>query len=263
MGGDGIQMSRFFVDSSAVDVQANSICITGDDVNHIRNVLREGPGASLVLCDGRGNDYQVRIEQMEKDRIITSIIETTSCKTEPPVEIILFQGVPKSDKMELIIQKTVELGISRIIPVITDRTVVKFDGAKDKAAKTARWNKIALEAAKQCNRGIIPHVDEPVTFGAAVALIRENQNPIDMALIPYEKESAITLGSAVDSAASVMGIKRAAVFIGPEGGFSEKEIQTAKDKGITPVTLGPRILRTETAGLAVLAILMHMIGDMG
>ncbi len=258
MGGDGIQMSKFFVDISAVDIPSKSICITGDDVNHIKNVLREVPGGNLVVCDGKGTDYLSCIEKMEKDKIIVSITGTVLCKTEPPVEITLYQGVPKSDKMELIIQKTVELGVSRIVPVITERTVVRFDGAKDKAAKAARWRKISLEAAKQCNRGILPTVEEPVLFANAVKSMGDAFSSLN--IIPYEKE---TSGSIKEAVAQAKDIKKAAIFIGPEGGFSEGEIDFAVKNGIKPVTLGPRIMRTETAGVAVLAILMHLIGDIG
>ncbi|NTV89003.1 MAG: 16S rRNA (uracil(1498)-N(3))-methyltransferase [Clostridiales bacterium] len=261
-------MSKFFVDPSNVDLSMKTAYITGEDVNHIKNVLREGIGGNLVVCDGRGTDYPSRIDLIEKDRISLSITDSVPCITEPPVEITLFQGVPKSDKMELIIQKTVELGISRIVPVITERTVVRFDGVKDKSAKTARWNKIAVEASKQCNRGILPKVTEPVAYSTAMKMAAEIGAPLT--IIPYEKENSETINNALERAKADScfndggignKIKKAAFFIGPEGGFTEGEIAAAVANGIRPVSLGPRILRTETAGVALLAILMHLIGD--
>jgi len=264
-------MSRFFVDVSNIDLSANKVFITGDDVNHIKNVLREKPGGRLIACDGLGTDYYCVIENIEKGRITLAIEDSLVCSNEPPVEITLFQGVPKSDKMELIIQKTVELGINRIVPVITERTVVKFKNDKDIGSKTARWRKISMEAAKQCNRGIIPFVEEPVSFEEAAAS-RQNKTP-ELLIIPYEKEDSVSIAEALsrfraenrsgaeNKKSEDTGINKASVFIGPEGGFTEKEIEIAVKYGFKPVTLGPRILRTETAGLCVISILMHLIGD--
>ncbi len=248
-------MSRFFIDSSAVDRNTNKITITGEDVNHIKNVLRAAQGDKLILSDGSGSEYSASIETFEKDRITASIVEVMDNLTEPPIDVVLFQGIPKSDKMDSIIQKSVELGVRRIFPVITERTVVRFDNAKDMENKTARWRRISLEAAKQCNRGMVPIVERPLKLEKAFEASAE----FALRLIPYENEKETSLKQYLRQPVNG-GI---CFFIGPEGGFSENEIQSARSKGIVPVTLGPRILRTETAGPAVLSILLYELGDIG
>jgi 16S rRNA (uracil1498-N3)-methyltransferase len=175
-------------------------------------------------------------------------------KSEPNIYVTLFQGIPKSDKMDLIVQKCVELGVSKIVPVITERTVVKIDNQKDAIKKTDRWQKIILEAAKQCNRGIVPKIELPVSFEVALKTAAE----AELALIPYEKEADNGLRRYLKQ-----GTKRISVIIGPEGGFTENEIKKAEGLGIMPITLGPRILRTETAGITMLSILMYELGDVG
>ena len=248
-------MSRFFTDSRYVDKEAGRLIITGDDVNHIKNVLRAVSGDKLVVSDGNGKEYSVSIESFEKDRITASIIDIAANVTEPPIDITIFQGVPKSDKMETIIQKCVELGVKKIVPVLTERTVVRFKGLKDMESKTARWRRISQEAAKQCNRGIVPEVEMPLKLEIAFAASREYA----LSLIPYENEVDSSLRKYVGKYES----GSICIFIGPEGGFDESEIEKAQQCGIMPVTLGPRILRTETAGSAVLSILMYELGDMG
>lgn len=277
MGGDCFQMSRFFVSIDSVDSDNSRIMITGEDVKHIRSVLRSVPGDVLELSDGSGIDYDVTIECIEKDSITTKIVSAKPNKTEPPVNITLFQGIPKADKMEYIIQKCIELGVKRIVPVITARTVVKFDNTRDAVSKTARWKRIALEAAKQCDRGIVPLVEEPVRLDEALMLAER----CSLRLLPYEEETAGNLRQHLEehklkqrrqeqlksvqdtpesgeagSAGSV------ALFIGPEGGFAPAEVNKAVQCGFKSVTLGPRILRTETAGVAVIAIIMYELGDM-
>lgn len=259
MGGDCFQMSRFFINTANVDLLSNTIIITGDDVNHIKNVLRMACGDIVMLSDGNGTDYTASLMEFKKERITAAIIESRPNCTEPPVDITLFQGIPKSDKMDYIIQKSVELGIKRIVPVITGRTVVRFDNAKDIAGKTERWQRICLEAAKQCNRGIIPAVDEPVKLEKAL----ETRRDYALGIIPYEKETGNSLKKCMDSYNDSDINNGIAVFIGPEGGFTEDEINNAVHSGVKPVTLGPRILRTETAGLAVISILMYKYGDLG
>jgi 16S rRNA (uracil1498-N3)-methyltransferase len=258
MGGDCIYMSRFFI--SDENVFEDSIIIKGEDVNHIKNVLRCRMGDMLVLSNGKGTDFQVRIDNLQQGKIITKIENISKSKTESPLDIILFQGIPKGDKMDFIIQKSVELGVKRIVPVITKRTVLRFNNEKDKVKKTSRWQKIALEAAKQCNRSVIPKVDIPVNFKDAIKLSSE----FDFTLIPYEKEKYLTLRTFISNVKTGgIKIKAAGLIIGPEGGFSEDEVDEAVNHGASSVTLGPRILRTETAGLAVLAILMYEFGDIG
>ena len=246
-------MSRFFIEET--DIGPDFIDITGEDVSHIKKVLRLKCGEKLTLCDSKGNDYLVRIDRFENNYIRTAILERKKSITEPPVEVTIFQGIPKSDKMDLIIQKCVELGISRIVPVMTERTIVKIDSGKDAENKVSRWQRISMEAAKQCNRGMVPKVDLPVTFDRALELT----DGADLRIIPYEKETAVGLKSCLVDG----NIRKIAFFIGPEGGFSEKEIEKAAGKGVRPVTLGPRILRTETAGITVLSIIMYQFGDVG
>jgi len=240
-------MPRFFI--SEENIVHGKICIYGEDVNHIKKVLRLERGNSLTLCDGKRRDYIVKIESFESDRILTNIVKIEDNKSEPPAEVILFQGIPKSDKMDLIIQKSVELGVGKIYPVITERTIVKLGNQKDVDNKLKRWQKISLEAAKQCGRGIIPEVKNPVCFKEALTIASATQ----LGLIPYEKETAKSLKHYLKPG----NINSVSIIIGPEGGFSEKEIEWAADEGLNVVTLGPRILRTETAGIAVLSILMY------
>jgi 16S rRNA (uracil1498-N3)-methyltransferase len=244
-------MPRFFIDENNISEQ--HIYIRGDEARHIRNVLRMKPGDSIILCDGRGMDYISVIEGFEEGMVAALIKETKSSCSEPPIEVTLYQGLPKSDKMDFIIQKSVELGVCRIIPVITERTVVRFKDKKDMEKKKERWQRISHEAAKQCGRGIIPEVSFPVSYDDAV----ESARGAGLALIPYEKCMDSSLKECLHGSEE----RSAAVFIGPEGGFSDNEIKKAVSSGIKPVTLGNRILRTETAGLAVLIILMYEKGD--
>lgn len=246
-------MSRFFIDMN--DIHDDVIQIKGEDVSHIKKVLRLRCGDNIVLCDGMGKDYLVSIKESGQDCITTEVISSQPAGTESSLEITLYQGIPKSDKMDFIIQKSIELGIRRIVPVSTERTIVKIDDIKDAGKKVERWQKIALEAAKQCNRGMIPQIEMPVTFDGALELCRQ----ADLAIIPYEKETESRLRSCISSAHP----RTVAVMIGPEGGFSEKEIEKAVTSGVRSVTLGPRILRTETAGIAVISILMYELGDVG
>lgn len=247
-------MPRFFINSN--DIFDDNINITGEDYNHIKKVLRLRVGENITLSDGMGNEYLAEIKGFGDGFANAGIIERYQNITEPPIVVTLYQGLPKSDKMDFIIQKSVELGITRIVPVITERTVVKLDGEKDKAKKCERWNRISQEAAKQCNRGIIPKIEVPVSFKEALRQAKDTA----LSLIPYEKETKSTLKQILNKSSNISKIS---VFIGPEGGFTEKEIDEAVNCGINPVTLGPRILRTETAGIAVLSILMYELGDVG
>lgn len=254
-------MSRFFVSIDSIDFENNIIVITGENVKHIRGVLRSVPGDLLEISDGSGTDYEAAIEEIGKDNITAKIKRAWRNKTEPPVKITLFQGIPKADKMEFIIQKCVELGVFHIVPVITERTVVKITNSADSASKTARWNRIALEAAKQCDRGIIPKVDEPVRFEEALRLAES----CSLKLLPYEEEKSGSLRKYLNEQKQLYGtgnMVNAAVFIGPEGGFAPSEAQKAIGYGFGSVTLGPRILRTETAGITVISIIMYELGGM-
>lgn len=253
MGGDGFKMSRFFV--SKENISADKIIITGEDVAHIKKVLRLDCGDTLTLCDGAGADYLVRLEKLEAGSITAAIENVEKSRTEPPISVTLYQGLPKADKMELIIQKCVELGISRIVPVITERTVVRLASPKDIENKLSRWQRISMEAAKQCNRGIIPQIGKPCNLAEAL----KEASLAQISVIPYENETKTGLKTVLNR----KDVKTAAIVIGPEGGFTEGEVTLAAACGVTSVSLGPRILRTETAGFAVLSVLMYELGDIG
>ncbi len=240
-------MPRFFVDRS--QVQGEEIVIQGNDVNHIKNVLRMRPGDELSLSDGEGMDYFCKISSIERDEVRVNIENSWNSYVELPVKLYLFQGLPKGDKMELIIQKAVELGVYEIIPVRTKRAIVKLDDKKE-SKKIARWQQIAEGGAKQSGRGLIPEVKSVMNFAEALKYAAS----LDAALIPYEKAEGIEKTREI--VRGLKGKKSVAVFIGPEGGFDETEIEDAMNAGVCPVTLGRRILRTETAGLTMLSILM-------
>ena len=243
-------MHRFFVDS--INGTSDNIIIYGDDVNHIKNVLRLKSGDEILVGDGNGMDYQCRIEEINQDMVTASIVDVFKNAAELPVQITLFQGMPKSDKLELIIQKAVELGAFEIVPVITKRTVVKIDDKKA-GKKIERYNGIAESAGKQSGRGIIPEVKPFMTFKQAI----EYAKTLDMNLIPYEEAKGIEYSREVVK--DIKGKKTLGIFIGPEGGFAKEEVDMAVDMGAKCITLGNRILRTETAGLAILSIIMFEI----
>lgn len=246
-------MYQFFVEPS--QIQDKKIIITGSDVNHIKNVLRMKPGEEISVSNGMdGREYRCGIEEFAEDTVVCTLRFVKEEGVELPSEIYLFQALPKADKMELIVQKAVELGAHEIIPVAAKRCVVKLD-EKKAASKVNRWQGISEAAAKQSRRGVIPLVHTPVTFQEAVEMAKD----MDVRLIPYELAEDMSHTRSLIEA--VGPGQRIAVFIGPEGGFEESEIQTALAAGIEPVTLGRRILRTETAGLTVLSWLMYHLEE--
>lgn len=258
-------MPRFFIEAIIPD-EADQIEIRGTDARHIRAVLRMQPDEALTVCDGARVEFDCRIQSLQGDRVVLKIMDRGLNETEPSFEATLYQGLPKGDKFDLIIQKSVELGISHIVPVACERSIVKISSA-DVPKKVQRWNRIAQEAAKQCGRGRIPEVSAPLTFAEAIATVRSNGN---IAFIPYEGERQKTLRRflesvlpPVDGNTDTDSANRPALacFIGPEGGFSSAEITLATDAGIRTVSLGRRILRTETAGLAVLAMIGYHVND--
>ncbi len=244
-------MHQFFVEPSQINDKL--VYIEGSDVNHIKNVLRMKPGEEISVSNGvDGKEYRCGILRMEEERVVCELRFIKEDGLELPARVHLFQGLPKADKMELIIQKTVELGVYEIIPVETKRSVVKLDEKKAKQ-KTERWQAIAEAAAKQSRRRIVPAVKRPMGFVQALEMAAS----MEMKLIPYE------LAEGMDRTKQLLaGITEGidiAVFIGPEGGFEEEEINKAKESGFEPVTLGNRILRTETAGFTVMAWLMYQL----
>lgn len=243
-------MPRFFVGTD--QISDKDIVITGTDVNHIRNVLRMTPGEEVTVSDGQGMDYFCRIAELTKEEVRLDIVDSWHSFVELPAKIYLFQGLPKADKMELIIQKAVELGVFSVVPVETRRCVVKLD-EKKASKKTARWQQIAESAAKQSKRMLIPEVKNVMSWKQALDFAKK----LDVILIPYElakgmKETREIIGSICPG-------QSVGIFIGPEGGFEEDEVKTAMEAGARPVTLGKRILRTETAGMTMLSILMFML----
>ena len=243
-------MHHFFVSPDQIDEKY--VTITGGDVNHIKNVLRMKIDEELLISNGQDKDYYCKIESVSDDEIKAVILDEEFEGTELPTEIYLFQGLPKSDKMELIIQKAVELGVKEIIPVATKRCVVKLDDKKE-ASKIKRWQAISESAAKQSRRTIIPEVSSVMSFKEAINRAKE----FELGIIPYENFKDMTETKEVLKKVQ-KGIK-IGIFIGPEGGFEESEIQYALENGIHPISLGKRILRTETAGLAILSVLMFQL----
>ncbi|MBR1742245.1 MAG: 16S rRNA (uracil(1498)-N(3))-methyltransferase [Lachnospiraceae bacterium] len=244
-------MYRFYI--SEEQICGNEIKISGSDVNHIRNVLRLEPGDWVVACNGMGKDYVCRLLALNKEEILLNIEKTQETGTELPAKITLFQGLPKKDKMEFIIQKTVELGVYEIVPVQMKRSVVKITDEKKLLKKQERWQTIAEAAAKQCDRGIIPKVFAPVSMEEAIDMARK----LDYNMIPYELQEGIGRSREIVKYACTK--ETVGIFIGPEGGFEPAEVEKAIACGVEPLTLGKRILRTETAGMALLSIMMFQM----
>ncbi len=244
-------MYQFFVEPE--QICDKSVTIIGKDVNHIKNVLRMKPGEEIAVSNGvDGREYRCGIVSMEEDVVFCEVRFIKEDGLELPSRVHLFQGLPKADKMELIIQKAVELGVHEIIPVETARCVVKLD-AKKATQKTTRWQAIAEAAGKQSKRRIIPVVREPISFKEALAEAESMQ----VKLIPYElAEGMERTKEILEHLPENCDI---AVMIGPEGGFEEKEIAAAMEHGVEPITLGKRILRTETAGFTVMAWIMYQL----
>lgn len=247
-------MYQFFVEPCQININDKSVIILGGDVNHIKNVLRMKVGEEISVSNGLdGREYRCGIAALEEERIVCELRFVKEDQVELPAEVYLFQGLPKGDKMELIVQKTVELGVCKIIPVAMKRCVTKLEDKKA-LSRVARWQGIAEAAAKQSRRGIIPEVLGVMSFPDAVKLASE----MEVKLIPYEM--AEDMGHTREIIGSLKPGQRIAVFIGPEGGFEETEIELAKSSGVEPITLGRRILRTETAGFTVLAWIGYVLG---
>lgn len=245
-------MYHFFVEP--MQIGPTHICVSGTDVNHIKNVLRMKPGEELAVSDGCGSTYTCAIEELDAEQVNLRIIHVEEASTELKASITLFQGLPKGDKMEWIIQKCVELGVNRIVPVNTRRSIVKLDDKKADA-KVRRWNTIAEGAAKQSGRAIVPDVASVMNYSQALELAKN----MDVVMIPYEH--AMDMEHTRNVLRSVQAGQSVGIFIGPEGGFEEAEVEQAMAAGASSVTLGRRILRTETAGMAVLAMLVFLLEE--
>ena len=245
-------MPRFFIENASGD----TMTITGQDAAHITRSLRMKEGDSLTVCGGQGLDFHCVIASMTDSEVLLRVEETVPTDSEPSVRLTLYQGLPKGDKLELIIEKTVELGVTAIVPVLMQRSVSRPD-AKSAAKKQERWQKIALSAAKQCGRGVIPTVEPMITFRQMLPRLREHQ-----AVLFFYECGGLPLPEALGGIVQ-KGLTDVAVVIGPEGGFDLAEAQALQESGALTATLGKRILRTETAPIAAAAAIMYATGNMG
>ncbi len=240
-------MPRFFTEVPG----GESALITGQDAVHIRRALRMKPGENLTLCDGQGTDYFCEITGFEGEDVRLKVLYHTPTACEPSVEITLYQGLPKGGKMEWILQKAVELGVSVVVPVAMARSVARLDGKEER--KRARWQKIADEAAGQSGRGILPPVEPPHSWKGALERMKAAGVPV----VAFYEGGGLPLAELVGR-----DTRRLAVVVGPEGGFEPSEIEDLRALGAQVATLGPRILRCETAPLAALAVIMALTGNM-
>ena len=246
-------MHKFFTPANLfTDTHAT---IEGEDVKHIYKVLRIETGEKVVINNLEGKEFLGQVEEVNKKEVIVKILEPMETNNESPLNIYLFQGLPKAAKMDLIVQKGTELGIKEIIPTITERVDVKLKG---EFKKLDRLQRIALEACKQSKRTMIPKVNEPIEFKEMTEKIKS----MDLVVVPYENATGYGIRNMMKEINS-LNIRNIAIIIGPEGGFEEFEIENLRDKGAHIVTLGPRILRTETAGFTCASLLQYELGDVG
>lgn len=258
-------MSRFFVEPAQIGMDTITIEDAGD-LKHMGKVLRLRPGDQVDVSDGNEWEYRAEILSLDREEAVLKILDKQKCAAEPKVQVTLYQGIPRQGKMETIIQKCVELGVRRIVPVFMDRTVVTDKGNFGK--KISRWQKVSAEAVKQCRRGIIPEVSEAVNMSRVLEELADREQPgaYDLVLIPYENEQGTTIkdvlrvgapDAEIPTAAPQNSPVRIAVLIGPEGGFSDAEVEQVIAAGGRSVTLGRTTLRTETAGMAAIAMIMY------
>ncbi len=251
-------MPKFFI--SKEDIQGSYILIQ-HDVHHITHVLRKSVGDTLTVCDGRGTDYECVILEIAplEERVVARIESRTVSDTEPETKITLFQSMPKADKMEFVLQKGIEIGISAFQPFYSERSLIHLDHAKAKQ-KVERWNKIAEAAAKQSGRGTVPPVEEVLTFKDVLAKLSE----YELNLVCYEDARKVSLNKILTQTKEKLGRvpKSVSVFIGPEGGFAPHEVDQLVESGALICGLGPRILRTETAGMAAACLILYEYGQM-
>ena len=244
-------MYHFYTEKS--NISDKTITIYGEDVNHIKNVLRMKEGEEIIICDSEGTDYHSKIVSLGRDEVVAEILSFGISEAEMKFRVHLFQGLPKKDKMEMIIQKSVELGVYEIIPVMTRRVIVKLDDKKKEEAKIKRWQAISESAAKQSGRGMIPNVSGCLSFKEAL----KTASSMQKVFIPYENapSSSEDMKEYLKLIEAIEPDTDVAVFIGPEGGFEPTEVEEAVAAGAVPISLGKRILRTETAGLMLLSVL--------
>jgi len=242
-------LRKFYVKPE--DIEGNLIQITEDQAQHITTVLRRQAGDEILIFDGSGREYHTKLLKVGK--ICTAeVLDVQWNTSEPKVQITLFQGIPKGEKMDWIVQKCSELGIIKIVPVLTEYAVVRLD-EKEGSKKQERWQKIALEACKQCGRAKLPVITVPVAFSQVPVLLQE----YSLKLVAYEEERTLSVQAALQEQADTI-----AYFIGPEGGITPKEHEALVEAGAKSITLGRRILRAETAAVALGTILLYQMGEM-
>ncbi|MBR2406840.1 MAG: 16S rRNA (uracil(1498)-N(3))-methyltransferase [Clostridia bacterium] len=239
-------MSRFFV----APFSGDTAVLTGQEAHHVARVLRMRVGEELMLCDGVGTDYACRILSVADGEVTAQVLYRRPTESEPTTAVTLYQGLPKSEKMDLIVQKCVEIGITRIVPVAMARSIVKLNAAEG-AKKRDRWQKIAASAAEQSGRGIVPEVGEPISFKQLLGAVA-NENTVTF----YEG------GGAPLAVLVTKDTRQLSMVIGPEGGFDKEEIERLREAGARIATLGPRILRCETAPLVALSVIMQLTENM-
>ena len=247
-------MDRFFVEKKNVNLENNTCIIEGEDVKHISKVLRCRVGEELEICDNDNNEYICEITSIDKSEVQLNIIDKVDIKRESDLKIKVYQGLPKGPKMEMILQKLTEVGVDEIILVQTKRTVVKVEDKKEDK-KIERWERIIYEAAKQSKRGKIPKLRGILSFKEALSDMGKN----DLNIAPYENERTKSIKQAIKG----QDINNIGIFVGPEGGFEDTEIKDIEDIGGQSVSLGPRILRTETASLVASSIVLYELSDLG
>ena len=256
------RMTRLFTEM-IVPAGQDTYTFSGEEARYLSDVLRMQKGESICLCDGARTDFTGKIIDLTHDCVTVELVEKEPNHTEPPYEAVMYQALVKGDKMDLIIQKGVELGVSRIVPVSCTRSIVRLEG-KDTGKKIARWQKIAEEAARQSGRGIVPKIESPLSFIKAIEKARAES---DLVFLPWEGEKSLPLSTILDEFAAKSphlepDLPCLSFFIGPEGGFDPREIDIAAAAGVRTVTLGRRILRTETAGIAVLSMFIYRLERM-
>lgn len=247
-------MDRFFVEKKNINLESNTCIIEGEDVKHISKVLRCKSGEKLEICDNDNNEYICEIADIDKSIVELNILHKVDIKRESDLKIKLYQGLPKGPKMEMILQKLTEVGVDEIVLVQTKRSVAKVDDKKEDK-KLERWERIIYEAAKQSKRGKIPRLRGILSFKEALLEMKEN----DFNIAPYENERTKSIKQAIKG----VDINNIGIFVGPEGGFDESEIEAIEDIGGQSVSLGPRILRTETASVVASSIVLYELSDLG
>jgi 16S rRNA (uracil1498-N3)-methyltransferase len=246
-------MTRFFI--PAEQIKGNSVILKGSDRHHLLNVMRQDVGSKITVLNGKGAEYVAEIKEIGPDFVTGEIVETVTRETEPRLKIRLIQSLPKTDKFEFLLQKNTEIGVSCFQPVITERSGIKLDpGAA--VRKQERWSRIIKEAAEQSGRKMVPRLEPVRNWAEVMATLKSG-----LILIPWEGERERSLKRILEATPAIP--EMVTVLIGPEGGFSQTEVNQARDNGAIPITLGPRILRTETAGLVVATALLYHYGDLG